>query len=284
VGTAVAEQPARVLAPFARATREALESVAAGPVATSLLFRALTASSFASVPEDTSGFRAFIDGALRTELQRTLGPAAVTLVLGRLGQVALMNETATGPTSSWPPKSRHESGSHPVVRTREPFPAQGAPAAKRQTLPAPAMAANEGPARSERRLRPPAATLPAMPKMTRPLPSCVLVVSLDKTFVSDVQREVGDRCPVVVVQSPAELARAATHAVSRIVVLVGILPSIDLPTFVGLAPILPADTRIVLWGTDQKTLQRLGTRLPASCDWIASGDSKTPGTFALSIF
>ena len=283
MGAAVAEQPARVLAPFARATREALESVAAGPVATSLLFRALTTASFASVPEDTAGFRAFIDGALRTELQRMLGPAAVTLVLGRLGQVALMNETATAPigsTSSRPPTGRHESGSHPVVRTHEPFPA---PTAKRPTMPAPASTANEGPARSERRLRPPAATLPAMQKMTRLLPSSVIVVSLDKTFVSDVQREVGDRCPVVVVQTPAELARAATHAVSRIVVLVGILPSIDLPTFVGLAPILPADTRIVLWGADQKTLQRLGTRLPVSCDWIASGDSKTPGTFALSI-
>jgi len=280
----VADQPARNLITFARATREALESVAAPPIAASLLHRAVAASGSASVPEDAASFRAFVDGPLRAELQRSLGAGAVTLVLGRLTQLVTDQPTI----SSWPPRANgaHQSGSHPVIRTREPFP-QEATSAKRPTLPAPAIARAPVPARTDdappRRLRPPAATVPAMTAVGPVLPSCVLVVSLDASYVHDVEREIAGRCPVIVIGDAEDLARIAARAGARIVVLVGPLPAIDLPTFVDVAPILPPDTRVVLWGTDERTLQRLTPGLPATHTWIASGSSTTPGAFALSL-
>ncbi len=311
---AVAEQPVRMVATFARATRAALESVAAPPIATSLLFRAVAASGLSSVPEDIAAFRSFVDGPLRVELQRSLGAGAVTLVVGQLGHALSSARADAGAIHTAP----HQSGSHPVVRRRDSLLSpplsghEGPISARHPTLPAPSNTtaassrppvATSGsdrvlrgprspvPMRTEdappdaRRLRPPAVTVPAMARVSgAPLPSCVLVVSLDAALAREVATEIDGRCAVIAIATPSDLARAATRTGDRIVVLVdSTLPAIDLPTLVGLAPILPPDTRIVLWGADERTRARLASQFPATRTWVPSGDSTTPGTFALSI-
>ena len=129
------------------------------------------------------------------------------------------------------------------------------------------------------------ATLAWLPKATGGrAPSCVLVVSLDPALAAQTTAEIAGRCAVVVIATPTDLARAATRAGERIVVIVDTsLSAIDVPTFVGLAPILPADTSIVLWGVDERQHARLVSRYPAARAWVASGDSRTPGAFVLGL-
>jgi hypothetical protein len=117
----------------------------------------------------------------------------------------------------------------------------------------------------------------------RPLPSAVLVLSLDAKLASQTTAEIAGRCSVVRIATPADLARAASTAGERVVVLVDTaLPSIDLKTFVGLCPILPASTRVILWGADERQRTRLVATFPIAAGWIASGESTAPGELALA--
>lgn len=217
----------------------------------------------------------------------------------------------------------HESGSHPKVpKIPSDRPAeleQGA--AKRPTMPAPASSPPGAVAPSDRprvapssrpplpasgsalspRTPPPArptlntgivprvpraaVTVAAMPRVAgAPMPTAVLVVTLDAALCAQATAELAGRCPLVTITAPVDLARAATRCGDRIVVIVDTtLPSIDLPTFVGLAPILPRDTRVVLWGADERDHARLASRFPTARAWVPSGDSSTPGTLAISL-
>ena len=118
----------------------------------------------------------------------------------------------------------------------------------------------------------------------RPTPSCVLVLSLDPSLTAQATSEIAGRCPVLSIGAPADLARVASRSGDRIVVLIDTArPSIELPTFVGLVPILPPTTRVVLWGTDARQHGRLASMFPQASTWIASNASQTPGTFVLDL-
>jgi hypothetical protein len=127
-------------------------------------------------------------------------------------------------------------------------------------------------------------TVPKLMRVNaRPLPTAVLVISLDPSLMKQTTAEIAGRCNVVKIATPADLARAASSSGDRIVVIVDTaLPSIDLRTFVGLAPILPAGARVVLWGADERQRTRLVAMFPVAASWIASGDSNTPGELALA--
>lgn len=303
-------QPARSLGPFAHATREALEGTVSRLVAEALLDRALLASGRAAVPEEILAFRGFVEGPLRAELARVLDAAEIAHVLERLGNVLWMatsdvralsvaRDWSATRTSTTPPPTVRESGSHP----RMPRGSEPAVVAKRPTMPAPASSPPEGvpslprPPRSPLppraavgetvSLRAPRApvTIQALPRVVaRSAPTAILVLSLDARLALQTTSEVAGRCPVITVGSPGDLARATAIGGERLVVLVDTtLPSIDLPTFVALSPILPPTARVILWGADERQRARLVTQFPAARSWLASDDAQAPGMLALSL-
>jgi hypothetical protein len=208
-------------------------------------------------------------------LGRVLDASDIAFVLERLGNVLWMATSdvrALNVARDWSDR-RHgravprESGSHPMLASpRSPMP------------PRPAMPSGVSVRRS-------APTMQSLPRASAlAAPTCVLVLSLDAALVAQTTREIGGRCSVLAVATPADLARASARAGERPVVLVDTtLPSIDPPTFVGLCPILPESTRVVLWGADARQLARLASRFPRAATWIASGDAHEPGLLALSL-
>ncbi|MFO0680880.1 MAG: hypothetical protein U0234_02460 [Sandaracinus sp.] len=263
--------PASPLTPFARAIREALEASLTPAVADALLRRALEAAGRPGVPEDVGEFRAFVEGPLSTEMARVLDPAGVSLALARLGDVLWMATSdvrALSVARAWSDRPKRavtapalvpQSGAHPRLGVREPQP-------RRSSMPPPR---ESGVAPAPRALFE---------------PTSLLVVTLDRALIAQATNEVGGRVPILAVATPVDLARAVSSAGERPVVLVDTtLPSIDLPTFVGLAPILPPDARVVLWGASPHQLPRLATKFPRMVGWLASGESREPGRLALSL-
>ncbi len=269
-------QPASTLAPCARAIREALEASLAPSVAEALVRRALVTGGRREVPEEGGELRDFVEGPLSAEMARVLDPAGVSLVVARLGDVLWMATSdvrTLNVARAWSDRSKApgatpaggmQSGTHPRLGMREP--GMREPSVRRSSMPPPR---DSGVA-------------PA----PRPLlqPTSVLVVTLDRALIAQATHEVAGRVSVIPVATPVDLARAVSTAGERPVVLVDTtLPSIDLPTFVGLAPILPPDARVVLWGASPHQLPRLAAKFPRMVGWLASGESREPGRLALSL-
>lgn len=290
-------EPATPNGLFARATREALEGAVAAPVARALLERALRAAALPAVPEDPGSFRWFVEGPLRVELERLLDAGEISAVIERLGDVLWMATSdirALGVARSWSRRSaptETPSGTHarlPSDRPAASHERDSGVSAKRPTIPVPS---SSPPARLPTIPRVPRSPLPPPPAgaaLRSPraptAPSAVLVVSLDPSLAASTSRDVGGRCPVITISTPGDLARAATRSGDRVVVIVDTtLPSIEVPTFAGLAPILPPGTRVVLWGVDERQLARLAAQHPVARDWSASGEAVSPGTFALTL-
>ncbi len=289
---------------FLRTTVEALESVSSPSVAHAIVSAALAAAGLTDVPDEIAPFRAFVEGPLQSQVERQLGAASVSHLLERLGHVLWMATSdvhALDIARNWvglnkpPATSAHdvgeESGEFPAPSAR---PAAIGTTHKRPTVPAPELASSSSvPPRQPSPLLVPRPPAPAVigrvtvPKLVRadarPLPTCVLMVTLDPTLTTQATDEIAGRCKVVRIATPAELARVASSSGDRLVVLVDTaLPSIDLRTFVGLAPILPAGSRVVLWGADERQRARLASMFPIAADWIASADSTSPGVLALA--
>ena len=103
----------------------------------------------------------------------------------------------------------------------------------------------------------------------------VLVISLDGALVKQVERELAGARRVVHVASQAELLRAMTAARTQgfAVLVDSALPSVELRVFASYAPMMPAATRVVLWGTDARQVKRLCSVFPQASEWIASGEA-----------
>lgn len=101
------------------------------------------------------------------------------------------------------------------------------------------------------------------------LPSAVLLVSLDPTLVTQIRAGM-DAIPVRAVHAASELVSSLLACGDSLVVLVDTaLPSIAVPTFAGLIPVLPEGTRVVLWGASARHHARLVAIYPETATWIA---------------
>jgi hypothetical protein len=130
----------------------------------------------------------------------------------------------------------------------------------------------------------PVRSISSTPPSAQGGPTTVLVVTLDQQLVSSLRQELARHCPVRAIQAPTELAGAVVTAGQRLVVLIDTaLPSIDVPTFAGLAPILPAGARVVLWGASPRQQQRLVTMFPVAASWISSPAGISAGRFLLDL-
>ena len=111
-------------------------------------------------------------------------------------------------------------------------------------------------------------------------PSAVLLVTRDPQLIATVARDLAAYCPVFPITTDGGLAEAARALGERFVVVIDTaLPSIDVPTFAGLSPLLPHGAHVVLWGIAPRELQRLVTLFPAAAGWIASGAAPHVGAF-----
>ncbi len=114
-------------------------------------------------------------------------------------------------------------------------------------------------------------------------PSAVILVSLDPSLVNQV-REGMSPIPVRAVNAASELVPSLLAVGDRLVVLIdAALPSIAIPTFAGLIPVLPEGTRVVLWGGSERHLARLGTLFPDTAGWIATDHVDDPIAFLGSL-
>lgn len=291
-------EPARPLGSFSRATREVLDLVMPPQVARALLDRALRAASLRDVPEDPIAFRSFLEVTLASELERVLDAAEILQILERLGHLlwtVTRDASALDMASRWslarvPSTGRHRRVGATAVTTAEMQAASERDASKRDTMrppgsnppartsssvPPATRATSQSGVSMRAPLRPPA--VPAMQPQHKATirfaapPSALIVVSLDPTLAQRLEDATGGRCPLRLVTSPAELARAATRNGDRLVVLVDTLvPAIELPTFAGLAPILPRASRVVLWGMDETQRRRFAAEHPAAESWSSS--------------
>lgn len=122
------------------------------------------------------------------------------------------------------------------------------------------------------------------PELNARLPSTLLLVTLDPSLVSQVDAGLKDRVPVLAVSAASELLGALLTAGDHLVVLLDTaLPSIAVPAFAGLIPVLPAGTRVVLWGASARHLARLAAIYPETAGWIASDGAEDPVAFVSSL-
>lgn len=115
-------------------------------------------------------------------------------------------------------------------------------------------------------------------------PTAVLALTLDEGLLSQLRTGLAMHCPVRPIVAPPELAGALVTSGDRIVVLIDTaLPSIDVRTFAGLAPILPPNTRVVLFGATEWQRERLAAMVPAATSWVLGPTDAPLVPFLLSL-
>lgn len=317
--TVLAMLPRPQAGPFTRSVREALESVQSPDVATATIEEALEAAGLLAVPEEVESFRRFCERHLSKAVHRKLEQESVEQVFDRIGHVLWMAtsdanamETARAwgrAGMQWEDDSgvRHvDERARPAARapSAPTFPAQipvqpaplQTPAAGvsvgRPQTPSTGVsvgrlrAADSRPRGATQELRAQgrddrSASTP--PPEGRPA-TAVLVITLDVGLVESVRGELGDHCPVRAITVPTEIAGAVlTSGPAPVVLIDTALPSIDLTTFAGIAPVLPPGARVVLWGLSPRQFQALAAKFPVSAGWLAPGSEQSPGRFLLEL-
>lgn len=125
---------------------------------------------------------------------------------------------------------------------------------------------------------------PLMPGVSRNVPTAVLALTLDERLVADLRQSLANHCPVRAIGAATELVGAlVTSGASVVIVIDTALPSIDVPTFAGLAPILPPGTRVVLWGATDRQKQRLVSMFPPAASWVPTNGAPSAGDFILAL-
>lgn len=282
--------------PFARSVREALESVVSPDAAQGVIATALLAAGRATIPEDAPPFAAFLDGSLRATVVAMLGPEALDIVNARLSHVVRMAQSQVlskrmQETIAPPPGARadDELWEEDSAIRMTPAGLEAAETGRRSALDT---------ARPPEPFRPHDAARPAEarvapgarggPDTVRPVhlersadparaaaaaPSMVLVLSLDPLLVADVGLQL-QSSRVLAISSMNDLLARATGVAGRVAIVVDTaLPTIDVPTVASLAPALPREATIVLWGMSERQKERLVAVFPVCRDWIASGAS-----------
>lgn len=87
--------------------REALEALAAPPVAVSILARAMRRSRIDALPHDGGDLSRFVENELIDEVEKSLGEAAAELIRGRLLPII---RRATDPSETSAVRVKHEGG------------------------------------------------------------------------------------------------------------------------------------------------------------------------------
>jgi hypothetical protein len=312
---------AEMTGPFARALWEALENGAGTERAAAVLARALMHSTLASVPEELESFRRFTNGPLRQIVESQLRPSECETIFELVGHVLWMAtsdvqsrraDDADDPSGersvdaapfripSLPPTPvpmRMPTPHPPTARQLYVEPSDEADTSRMLATPRPRPSSNEQPAaatlgRVRRSSAPtggvveigPGESMPDILPRRRTVTLDVLVLTLDPLLVFETDNGLAGRGRVTSIATASELARAASAAQARLVIVVdSALPSIDLPTFAPISGSLPPGTRIVLWGVDERQKSRLAAMFPAAKDWIASGRAASPAEVILDL-
>lgn len=239
--------------PFARALREALESVSSPEQQQRILTNALGVAGRKDVPEDVDAFSRFLEGPLRRAIASHVDHDVADAVVERLNQVVAMA------TSNL---RRREEPLHVL----ELGPARDSDAEEGSGLRMVEAAA----------IRPSAKTSDTSPHATHA--PVGVIVTLDPGLVAEAASALAPlHGRAVHARTLAELVRAIStwHTAPLSIVIDAALPSVDVPTFAGMTELLPPGARVVLWGLDERQKKRLVALYPEVASWIASGATAT---------
>lgn len=290
--------------PFARSVREALESVLSRAAAVLLVGEALRFGDLEGIPEDVAAFRAFCEGPFRRAVRVNVAQAGIEQIFERLGHVLWMatsDVTLVEAARTWSQPGPNDRDGDSGVRNVELGPAASAPHVPSATgsAPGPVSSATLGRMRAVSRAMPAASNseinAPTRDARSEPFelplpaaravwPSTVLVVTLDGHLVTQVRQGLAEHAPVRAIGAASELVGSLVTSGDRLVVLIDTaLPSIAVPTFAGLVPVLPVATRVVLWGANKRQLLRLNALYPATTGWTVSEDAEDPVALLLAL-
>ncbi len=299
--------PSATVGPLYRSLLEALESVAARDQVRSLLRTSLVHARLEVVPEQPEAFRRFVEGALTIGLEQTLGVGAAEMLREQLSHTLRMaapaarrQATGTGDDETdelsgertldaLPATSRPSGTATATLALHAPnlFPPRATTheSGTQRKRAAIARVSNPGTLAREPRSEPSVDVEEIRGPRSGPraIATDVLVVTLDPRLSAEVETRLRGQSRVVTVVTLAELERELRRLAGQrlAVVLDTGVPSIDLPTFAGVASALPAGTHVVLWGTDDRQKRRLETMYPQARAWVASGAAVSPADLLL---
>ena len=250
--------------------REALDGAMPPDRAAAVLSMALMRAALREIPEELIDLNAFVQGPLRSVLESFAGREVMEACLSRLSHVLWMASSTVRAHAASPDElaaafEGHEREEPSGLRPVDP------------STSAPKPPTESGPRRSPTLGRLAMTQLKTggvreVSVVLAPARGPVLVISLDGALVKQVERELAGARRVVHVSSQAELLRTMTAARTQgfAVLVDSALPSVELRVFASYAPMMPAGTRVVLWGTDTRQMKRLCTVFPQASAWIAS--------------
>ncbi len=266
---------------FDRSLRESLEGTLSVEKTNAVIADALMRAALPDVPEDLDLFTRFVRGALTASLTALTGPATTEACIERISHVLWLASSTIRHAAPTAAELRRTLESEPAPRDDESglrSVESPPPGWSNQAMAAARISATElgrtprsGPTLG--RMKP--ARGGSIVEIQAPAPegAPVLVLSLDPTLRAEAAQQLEGVRPTIAIMTQAELVRTINAAyTSGFAVLVDAsLPSIDLATFVRLAGLLPAGTRVVLWGTDERQKARLARVFAAASEWTAAG-------------
>lgn len=229
-----------------RAINEAVGAFAAPKMRAAAVELALRWERLDEVPELGPSVRTFIEGALYRAVEQMLGSPVADAVQAELAPIVEMvaDDEISAVRTSRPPDGAESEYPELSVSAVESEPAPVAPEA-----------------------RPSRNTAPEPMVLRR-----VLVATMDPASVSDVSRWLGGTALVQPVRDALEVLDNLDDRESDMVVVDCRRPAVSVETLLALAPEMPEDSRVVLWGERhdlEHHLSQLGSGMPSG--WICCG-------------
>lgn len=125
-------------------------------------------------------------------------------------------------------------------------------------------------------------------KSTLPCPEpdhkpTVMMATLDRSGVGHVARALVGSCEVHQVSDVFDLMSGLERMGARLVIIDCCLPAVDPTTVATMAHLIPAETRVVLWGATERLRADLEALAPAAKRWITCAAGATHDDLAATI-
>jgi hypothetical protein len=262
----------------ARAVREALGTLVSPQLASQLVARALTGARLPAIPESGLAIATFIEGALRREIETSVGSDAAELVAAQLAPI-VAHAGASSTVAASPGRTSFTS-----ERPTGVMPSQVTAPARRQDLARTARVRLT--AEQMNQLKRP----PEDGRTARPLPS----TGESPNALADALPRVLAACAEPRAVEALRNFLTGTATVTKIADLVGLLdaleepglskpivlldcrrPTVHVSSVAAIGEDLPKGTAVVLWGASDAVWRDLDRDRVASCRWVRCSQEAT---------
>ncbi|MGE3630897.1 MAG: hypothetical protein AB7P00_13430 [Sandaracinaceae bacterium] len=234
-----------------RAVCEAIDAYAAPKVRAAVVELALRWARVSVIPERGPEVREFVEGALVHAAVQMLGAEAGDAIKAEMAPIVSMvaeREISTVRPSTTPPRGQ------PIIKPESDYPEIE-------------IGHSEPPVRTARGQRAASPTVPGPISFAR-----VLVASMDPASVAELSRWLAGAATVEPVRDALEVLDNLGYGSCGLVIVDCRRPAVSVETLLALAPDMPKDARVVLWGERhdlEQHLARLGVRMPG--EWVCCG-------------